>query len=105
MNRRIKDNLYDLEDLEQMDHYELSKKLQIFKTRSDVNINQIKNYVITTDNFLKMCVIYVRVQAQIPVVIMGETGCGKTTLLQYFCETVRNEQIEIFNIHAGVTYD
>jgi ABC-type lipoprotein export system ATPase subunit len=52
-----------------------------------------------------MCVIYLRVQAQIPVVIMGETGCGKTSLLEYFCKTVRNERLEIFNIHAGRTYE
>lgn len=35
---------------------------------------------------------------------MGETGCGKTTLLDYLCKNIRKESLEIFNIHAGVTY-
>ena len=34
---------------------------------------------------------------------MGETGCGKTSLIRYFCYQIRNEELEIFNIHAGVT--
>ena len=50
-----------------------------------------------------MNVIYLRIQAKIPVVIMGETGCGKTYLINYFCKTIRNEELFVFNIHAGVT--
>lgn len=34
---------------------------------------------------------------------MGETGCGKTFLINYFCKTIRNEELIVFNIHAGVT--
>ena len=35
-------------------------------------------FVLTIDNILKMLAIYFRVASGIPVVIMGETGCGKT---------------------------
>jgi hypothetical protein len=31
-------------------------------------------YVLTPDNFVKMLLIYMRVQSGIPVLIMGETG-------------------------------
>lgn len=35
-------------------------------------------YAISGDNLLKMLLIYSRVAVNLPVVIMGETGCGKT---------------------------
>ena len=60
-------------------------------------------YVVTADNFLKMCIIYLRVQSRVPVVIMGETGCGKTSLIKFFSENILNDKLLIFNIHAGIT--
>lgn len=36
-------------------------------------------YQITQDNFTKMCLILLRIRARVPVVVMGETGCGKTS--------------------------
>jgi len=43
-----------------------------------------KGYVFTNDNFVKMYLLIMRIRAQIPTIIMGETGCGKTKLLQMF---------------------
>ncbi len=63
MNSNIKNGNIDLENLEDMDHNQLAKKLDIFKTRLDPTVVEKKDYVITTDNFLKMCVIYLRVQS------------------------------------------
>jgi ABC-type phosphate transport system ATPase subunit len=34
---------------------------------------------------------------------MGETGCGKTSLIRFFSKNILNDELEIFNIHAGVT--
>ena len=31
-------------------------------------------------------------RCDIPVVIMGETGCGKTRLIQYMCDLARCEK-------------
>ena len=39
-------------------------------------------YVITNDNFRKMVLIIYRIVANIPVILMGETGCGKTSLIK-----------------------
>ena len=39
------------------------------------------NYVITNDNFKKMALLYYRIVANVPVIIMGDTGCGKTALI------------------------
>jgi hypothetical protein len=37
-------------------------------------------YVLTVDNLLKMLSIAMRLRYDLPVIIMGETGCGKSTL-------------------------
>ena len=36
------------------------------------------------DDFLHTCIC----RCDIPVVIMGETGCGKTRLIRYMCDLV-----------------
>ena len=67
--------------------------------------NILGNYVINSDNFIKMALIYYRIKAKIPVIIMGETGCGKTSLIKKLNEIQNNgnSSLEIFNIHSGIT--
>ena len=48
------------------------------------------NYVITTDNFRKMILILYRIAADIPVILMGETGCGKTGLIRKLYQLLNN---------------
>ena len=76
-------------------------------------------YVLTADNYVKMLLIYLRVQGNLPVLIMGETGqtatefcpylvyvfvgCGKTALIQCLCQKILDDEMEVFHIHAGVT--
>ena len=43
------------------------------------------SYELTGDNVKKILAIYMRFRCGIPVVIMGETGCGKTRLIRYMC--------------------
>ena len=70
------------------------------------------SYVITVDNVMKMMAILMRFRhvnikifmnlfitfvydrCRIPVVIMGETGCGKTRLLKYLCDLASQEFIK-----------
>lgn len=40
--------------------------------------------------------------ARIPVIIMGETGVGKTILIQYLSQLIEG-QIETLNVHAGLS--
>ena len=72
---------YQIDNLSRMEHKELFEKLKILRTSSVDDLNLEQDYVITTDNFLKMNVIFLRVQSKVPVIIMGETGCGKTSLI------------------------
>ena len=65
-------------------------------------------YVITNDNFRKMVLILYRiVVSDIPVILMGETGCGKTTLIRKLNQLINDgkENLKIINIHPGITDD
>ncbi|KAH3728242.1 hypothetical protein DPMN_054195 [Dreissena polymorpha] len=42
-------------------------------------------YELTTDNVKKIMAIYMRFRCDIPVIVMGETGCGKTRLVKFMC--------------------
>ena len=66
-----------------------------------------KDYIFTVDNFIKMCLILIRLRANIPVIMMGETGCGKTSLIRKLSELQNNGKclLVIDNIHAGYTND
>lgn len=64
--------------------------------------SQNKGYVLTPDNFLKMLLILLRIRARVPVIISGETGCGKTSLIKYLASVV-GAHLTCKNIHAGVT--
>ena len=50
--------------------------------KNGIAMNQLidpdPSYELTMDNLLKIIAIYMRLRANIPVIIMGETGCGKT---------------------------
>ena len=48
------------------------------------------NYVITNDNFKKMVLLIYRINADVPVIIMGDTGCGKTALITVLNQIIHN---------------
>jgi ABC-type lipoprotein export system ATPase subunit len=56
-------------------------------------------YVITVDNLLKMLSIQLRMLNQVPVVIMGETGCGKSSLIKQLCAVTKTPLMTL-NIHG-----
>lgn len=59
-------------------------------------------YLVTPDNFLKMNIILVKALASIPIIVIGETGCGKTSLISYLVIVILQEKLEVLNVHAGV---
>ena len=62
------------------------------------------NYIYTRDNFIKSVIILLKIKAGLPVILMGETGCGKTSLLKMlsiFFNKGKNK-MKIMNIHAGI---
>ena len=81
-----------------------NKSLKSLKTIIDKD-----KYVITQDNFRKMILILYRILAKIPVILMGETGCGKTALIKKLYQLLNNdeneEKLKTINIHPGVDDD
>ena len=73
--------------------------LQYFLISKIHKLNE--DYVFTHDNFIKMIMINLRMNAKVPLVIMGETGCGKTSLIKALANLKKADMI-IFNIHAGI---
>ena len=75
----------------------------------DKSIDEIKKmldkYKITGDNYKKMILILFRIFTNIPVILMGETGCGKTELIKQLIKLLNNGEedcIIIKNMHSGV---
>ena len=52
-----------------------------------------------------MILLIYRIKADIPVIIMGETGCGKTSLIIKLSQFLNNgeELLGIIHIHSGIT--
>ena len=82
--------------------------------KKDPNSNKISleeiagDYVLTADNFVKMVLILLRIRSGIPVIMIGERGCGKTSLIRKLSE-MKNDgdktKMKILNIHAGTNDD
>ncbi|XP_060586365.1 E3 ubiquitin-protein ligase rnf213-alpha-like [Ruditapes philippinarum] len=65
-------------------------------------------YELTTDNVKKIMAIYIRFRYDIPVIIMGETGCGKSRLVKFMCSLQQPPGVDMTNmilmkVHLGTT--
>lgn len=76
---------------------------------TDGNFDPDPTYELTADNVMKMLAIHMRFRCGIPVVIMGETGCGKTRLVSFLCALQRGgqaaENMVLLKVHGGTTAD
>ena len=99
-----------LSDYQQMSQEELQIVLEKIcrNTRDPFQRSKLghleKAYALTPDNLMKMVLIHMRVKSRVPVVIMGETGCGKTTLITYLAR-VCEVPFFVLNFHAGISRD
>ena len=86
---------------------EIEEEKEDKKSLLSILQNRTQNYIITNDNFKKMVLLYGRIKANIPVIIMGETGCGKTLLIEKLNQILNNGKmtIRIINLHPGITDD
>jgi len=64
-------------------------------------------YELTLDNMMKMLAIQMRFRCGIPVIVMGETGCGKTRLIRFMCSLKAGcsglQNMILVKVHGGVT--
>ncbi len=73
--------------------------------KSLLEILEENDYVITIDNFRKMILILYRILANIPVILMGETGCGKTALIKKLNQLLNNGKETLETINIEPSYD
>ena len=94
-----------IDDFTKMGQKELQQRLdRIVRTTPRKNDDSLQSldYALTPDNILKMVLIIQRIRAGTPVIVMGETGCGKTSLVRYLAKTC-DVPFHVFNFHAGVS--
>ena len=92
----------ELEDFKIFTQQQLQERLEkIACIKVTEKNNLFSSYALTPDNMLKMILIMLRVRVNAPVIIMGETGCGKTSLVRYLANTC-GVKFYPFNFHAGI---
>ena len=76
-----------------------------YKSLLSIIQDKNKNYLITNDNYNKMLLLIYRIKANIPVILLGETGCGKTALIFKLDQILNNgkNSIKIINMKPGTT--
>ncbi|XP_051851384.1 E3 ubiquitin-protein ligase RNF213 [Antechinus flavipes] len=86
-----------------------SKKLEILCMVLGIQwpMDPDETYELTTDNILKILAIEMRFRCGIPVIIMGETGCGKTRLIKFLSDLRRGgidaENMKLVKVHGGTS--
>ena len=97
-----------LKNIKNLDDKEILNMITNFlgvQNLSEQKLNEIiGNYVYTADNFIKVILVLLRIRSKVPVIMMGETGCGKTTLIEMAFNLINKGKIPIkkLNIHSGV---
>ncbi|XP_036938207.1 E3 ubiquitin-protein ligase rnf213-beta [Acanthopagrus latus] len=99
------------EDFDQLPRPDKIKRISCVvgakKGITDRQFDPDPTYELTADNVMKMLAIHMRFRCGIPVVIMGETGCGKTRLVRFLCALQREERsvenMVLVKVHGGTT--
>lgn len=99
------------EDFDQLPRPDKIKRISCVvgtkKGMTDREFDPDSTYELTADNVMKMLAIHMRFRCGIPVVIMGETGCGKTRLVRFLCALQREEKpvenMVLVKVHGGTT--
>ncbi|PKB93614.1 hypothetical protein RhiirA5_440806, partial [Rhizophagus irregularis] len=91
-----KQTKWELDDYNSMSSKALLLKLEYLARRSD-----LPEYALSGDNLIKMVLILLRARANIPVIVCGEVGCGKTSLISYLALMIE-VQFQALFLHAGI---
>jgi MoxR-like ATPase len=76
--------------------------------KGDADVQLEPGYVITVDNLVKMLSILMRLQCNLPVLVMGETGCGKSSLMRHLFKIIDvpaqgpDKAFHTLDVHGGM---
>ena len=104
-------NIIDLNQIVLENEIDYTQYYTYYKEKYWQSIDEIvDSYIFTSDNFIKLILIITRIKSNLPVILMGETGCGKTSLIRIlydlqfkYVDQKKDEEMLIYNIHAGIT--
>ncbi|PKC63659.1 hypothetical protein RhiirA1_537611, partial [Rhizophagus irregularis] len=91
---------WELDDYNSMPSEALLLKLECLARRTTEKL-YLPEYALSGDNLIKMALILLRARANIPVIVCGEAGCGKTSLIAYLAMMVEVQFLAL-NLHAGI---
>ncbi|CAG8457534.1 1322_t:CDS:2, partial [Dentiscutata erythropus] len=100
---RANPQAWELENYNTMSSEALLERLERI-ARESMNEIELPKYALSSNNIVKMALILLRARANIPVVICGEAGCGKTSLISFLAKIVK-AKFEVLPLHAGVLED
>jgi hypothetical protein len=64
-----------------------------------------KGFRITEESYMKILLMLQKSQIKQPIILMGESGCGKTYLSSYLVETILGETLQIICLFAGFSLE
>ena len=91
-----------LDTLSSRHHEILGALTEVYRSAKNSKGLMGGNYCLTGDNLLKMLAVFIRLRVGIPVILMGECGCGKTALLKYLCAWL-GVDLNVLDVHGGTT--
>ncbi|KAL4476225.1 hypothetical protein ABPG74_009958 [Tetrahymena malaccensis] len=101
----IKSKIQDWNDLENIQDTVLINLCTSAKNIKKVKQELLQKYsdiAITKSIARKICFLYIKINSDIPTLIMGETGVGKTIIVKYLSSLI-NSLIFTLDVHAGIT--
>ena len=60
-----------------------------------------KGYALTRENFMKINLMLLKARLKQPIIIMGESGCGKTYLSQFVVEALLEDKLRMITLYSG----
>ncbi|PKY15767.1 hypothetical protein RhiirB3_477838 [Rhizophagus irregularis] len=91
---------WELDNYDSMSADTLFLKLQCLARKTTQKLD-LPEYALSVENLIKMALILLRARANIPVIVCGEAGCGKTSLIVYLALMVE-VKFQALNLHAGI---
>ena len=103
LEQSIKDFLFKIKTMFNLSN-EIDKNIND-NNKSLITLLNSDDYIVTNNNLNKMDLIIERIAANIPTIIMGESGCGKTKLITKLNQIINNGNIslKIININNNTT--